>query len=1007
MTDEELAAGDQALREVMATPVGRRWVLKMAGATGAGWALSGIVPSSAAAESPVAASGGWPFKPGSKKMTTYHFALGAAAKDVTNLELRVNGERAGLSRHTALSRVRLLAEGTLWLKIDRRQLTHYASVRVPANSSVVMTVHGTRGGQAVVVAQHTHTPPAWLRTVARAAYRLERSYRSVLGPPDRLDRLGIRADRVWSVDEVTDLNTVFDPHTTAMTMCSLHPNVATKGTIEHPITQSLLGQTPEVNTLGTDIEAMHDAGQDWATEPTALNADGRTPTQIKVGSTVTTFTTMQLNPDSGFQSTTRDAVVASIHGVRNKDTLGTVVNQPLDALQDKTDTSTWHAAEGVLPATRAYQPPTGSAAAVTAQVKNLGLLYGTYTALDGAYSGGQQKLKLYNNYVRWVWVYAQYLDAAGNNLSANSSPTFPDTTDAKSLGLLPQVFTILGVPIWDTNTIDVTLNFPAEATSARILYCGLGDNAVGDEWRQFFPNYPNNRIAPQNEVMIASIITGIFTIGLTAFALLTDLDIATTWAEVRKLIDSNISDVGELIEQVLARPPWLAAADFAAASLAAGAATYEDVAANGATTNIWSILAGLGALIPKIIFNPAAAGTILEIAGVIVGEEAANKLITAIPLVGQVVAVIEAVGDIATLAEAIGETIASPWVIDNLVSLTYPSTVTVSKDPRAATWPATARSWRIEATIDGSSAVDSVTGTFPDDNSTADIVLNLTPPFGGKTITWSMVVHDGAGHQVGAGAQQLANDDPANPASTVAFAITEVPATVDAETTFGREITLTYGANGYTWVPSPADSGTLASSPFEVTGVTVSTRLGVVGVVWKANDKYYLRGVPVGEDGNSITLLGATKQGFARRPYLLFDALVGAGDVGNHVLLEPEDGGSGYFVRALTIDLVKQRAQLGREHVARVLRPPRRRGRAFPVGLGRRHPHRQRTTRAGPARQHAARRTRPVHRRTGHRGGAAVLPDRRRDHQPRNRDHPRDERVPVQPLPAVGVRRPG
>jgi hypothetical protein len=87
-----------------------------------------------------------------------------------------------------------------------------------------------------------------------------------------------------------------------------------------------------------------------------------------------------------------------------------------------------------------------------------------------------------------------------------------------------------------------------------------------------------------------------------------------------------------------------------------------------------------------------------------------------------------------------------------------------------------------------------------------------------------------------------------------------------------------------------------------VTGVTISTRLGVAGIVWKQNDQYWLRGVPVAENGPTISLFSATRQGYARRPFLLFDAFVGPGDVGNHVLLEPDDTDEGYHVRSLIID---------------------------------------------------------------------------------------------------------
>ncbi len=71
----------------------------------------------------------------------------------------------------------------------------------------------------------------------------------------------------------------------------------------------------------------------------------------------------------------------------------------------------------------------------------------------------------------------------------------------------------------------------------------------------------------------------------------------------------------------------LTAAEAFAATVAAGGATYEDIANNGGSAaNIWSILAGLGSIIPKVIFNPAAGQVWLEIAGAIVGDEAAEQV---------------------------------------------------------------------------------------------------------------------------------------------------------------------------------------------------------------------------------------------------------------------------------------------------------------------------------------------------------------------------------------------
>ena len=215
--------------------------------------------------------------------------------------------------------------------------------------------------------------------------------------------------------------------------------------------------------------------------------------------------------------------------------------------------------------------------------------------------------------MRWVWVYVQYIGKDGENLSANPNATFPNTKYSQSLGLLPQVFTVLGVPVWGQNRIGVTLNYPEGAHTARLLFCGLGSTLLDGSWRQYFPpdayldSSGNPMVAPTDEVLVASLITGILTIGLTAFALATDLDIATTWGAIR---DSSKMQTAWSLPTSRSWSAILQAsrdgAETVALSLASGGATYADISANGGSTaNIWSILLQLASVIPKVIFNPA------------------------------------------------------------------------------------------------------------------------------------------------------------------------------------------------------------------------------------------------------------------------------------------------------------------------------------------------------------------------------------------------------------------
>ena len=927
MSDERVdvdGESESLLRELWLTPVGRRWILKAGLGSAAAVAVANLRVWSDPAVA-VAAK----LAPRSSVSTTLHFALGAATRHdgaskhpgVSDLVLVANGARHPLVPHTAATRRALKAKGGLWRVMDLSALTHYVSaVRLPADQAIVVTVYGRRSRHSadgrnekheVLVAQLHHVPPRATLRLATAARRARGSLGSVLGHPQRLRALGIKSSHVRSPADVVQLDAIVDSYQTATALTMLHPNVATKDTTAAAATKSLLGQTPAVTALGSYITRMQHDGRDVATSVLATDRDG-SPSQIKLGQTTTTFSTIKLNrDDSRFVAATKSAVSGGVRAVRNTSELGAVIDKPLD--QDKpASTGTWVQPQGVTPRPQAYSPPLAAAAGLDIKVKNEGLLDGTYTVVNGSFAAGKVPLKIYNNYVRWVWVYVQYLGPGDKNLSLNSSATFPDTKYSKSLAILPQVFTVLGIPLWDTNTIDVTLDFPEGAHTARLLYCGLGADIVDGGWRQYFPvdAYPD-RIAPTDEVLVPALITGILTIGLNVFALATDLDIGTTWAALKEIIENDEPELFSVFDGLLEGLVALTASEALATATAAGAQSYLAIANAGENVeNLWSILLGLASVIPKVIFSPIAARFWGRVAVALLGEEGASKVGEAIPLIGEAIAVIEIVGDAVTLAEVAAETLASPWVIENEVALTYQASVTISRDPRASTFPATAVSWRMEALVDGALTLDPITGQINAGGriQTDPLALTVTAPFGGKVIQWSIVMLDAAGHQVGTGVSpQFPNDDPANPPSVVSFAIIEIPATITASTVFKRADTTTYStaARGYTWSDQVPDTGTVTGGGIQqVTGAAIATTLGVAGVVWKQGDRYWLRGVPVAESGTTIKFGSVTRERYARRPFLLFDSFVGKADVGNHVLLEPDETTDAYHVRMLSLDPV-------------------------------------------------------------------------------------------------------
>ena len=893
------------LRELWSTPVGRRWLLK-AGLGSAAAAAVGTwsTPLAEAARRVHGETSG----------VRLQFALGAGHQ-ISDMTLLANGRRFPLVAHTAASRRALRADGGLWAKMDLTMLTHSVDdVPLPTDQALSISVVGFRGHREVVVSQLWHCPQEATLALARATHRLKRgSLGSVLGSGKRLAALGIRATDVRSPEEVTQLSTIVGSYTMATAMVMHHPNVATKDPTAAAVTTPLLEGTPEVGTLGGYIDKMQRGGRDPMTMAPVTDKDGR-QSVIKVGEITTPFKTVELNRDDRtFVEATRSALTAGVRAVRDNAELGAVVDKPLEDQPPEVKRKTWVQPLGVTPR------PVGSArsrragAELGVKVKNPGQLFGTVTKVTGGYQNGKVPLKVYNNWVRWVWVYVQYLGKDGTNLSFDPNAKFPDTQHARSLGLVPQVFTVVGVPVVGTNSIDVTLEFPEGAHMARLLYCGLGSDILGGGWRQYFPDAAyRDRIAPTDLVTVPALLTGILSIGVTAFALASAANIAAAWPAIANLTVGTASELEAAFAALTNGAIALTASEAFATAVASGAATYEDITNNGGSlSNLWNLLLGLASIIPKLIFNPKTFEFWGKVSGIILSEEAADKVLAAIPFVGEVIGIVAAVGDALTLAEACTEAVVSPWVIENEVSLTYPVSVTISHDQRLGpngTFPATAKSWRLEALVDGALVLDPITGSINPDGTVQSkpVQVDAVTPFGGKSIQWSVVFLDGAGQQVATGVSPaFANDDPDHLPSEVAFSITQLPATITASTAFKRAATTTFRteAHGYSWSDRVVVTRTVANSGIqEVTGAAVATKVGVAGMVWKEGDKYYLRGVPVAQNGATIKLGKVRKEGYARQPFLLFDSFVEKGDEGNHVLLEPDETTPAYHVRKLILD---------------------------------------------------------------------------------------------------------
>jgi hypothetical protein len=901
-----------ALQVFLARPVGRRWLLKLAGSTVALTAAAMALPTRGAAATLDTHTVASDSPPAGSRL---QFALGSL-QGVDNLRLQVSGREYPLVPHTDASRAQLRSEGGVWGQANVDSLTHYVSgVTLPIDRSMLITVNGTRNGGDVLLALHYTIPPDASAAAADVAQHVNGSPGAAVGS-ERLRRLGLSMSDVRSANDVMELDSLVDPLSTAVGIVMSHPNVATIDQTSAKATTSLLQDDPAVGTLATNIDQLNQKAEGWASSRTATDADG-TPSNIVIGGQTTTFQTIVLTSDETFRANAKDALSAGIRGVRNTADLGAVITTPLEDDQNAS-TRTWVQTQGLVPATTQYEP-TLQGQAVTIKVKHPGTLFGTQVKPDGPIAAdGGVPLRIYNNFVRWAAVYVQYLGPGGTNLSINSGATYPDTHYSKHVALIPQVFTVLGVPLWDTNSQKVSLTFPEGAHTARLLLCGLGSDIYGGGWRQYFPaDAYHDSIAPTDEVVMASVLTGILTIGLTVFALASDVSAAAAWKKIRTQSQGNWQPDYKTSTAMSKELEHLALAftafEAVASAIVRGGATYEYLEANGikAFENLWNVIVAMGSVIPKFLFAPGG-GTfndspLNQILQDILTSWTTQELAKAVPIIGLVLSIVALAGDVATLAEELAETIVSPWVIENEVNLIYPATITISHDPRASGFPVEAASWRLEALIDGASMLDPITGTINEDGHirSEPLALQVEAPFGGANIAWSVVLLDKDGQQLATGvSQKYANDNPDNPPQSVACAITALPAPVSADTTFKRADTITHAADGYTWSDQVSVDNTIASSAIqEPVSIAVSTLSGVVATTWKQADKYYVRAATVVENGQTIPMPAAQVKGWARRPFVLLDSFVERADAGNHYLLEPDDAADTYQVRKLTLDV--------------------------------------------------------------------------------------------------------
>lgn len=849
---------------------------------------------------------------------------------------RSASHRATIKQHTAQTRTRYRRENVLLRQISDEQLTHYLDkVDLPGDAlqHCWITTDGADGLESHV-SSHLHVPSYAYSSLANAKRRASSlgNDAPLLDPQKhpKLQHLKISQltqQTATAVPTLSDLNSIHTPVDAATAVVFHHPEImnldptqaakvldviaslqgsATSCTGDNvgvllALACAIASQGPGSTTSGwtrmvaavdsTGAAVLDSSGnQIYETQISDATTDAAEPVIKEILSTLYADADLNganLSSDPGLSSVSGDAASGSAAG-KSRST----------------------AADSSSPFQVSLSHPTGG---IGSNVH--GLIFRDFSVTNG--DTRSVSLEVENIYLRFCEAYVQYLQADKKTPIAgdDGNPMKP-----QHLAIVPTDQAIMGIPLLDQGTLEKTtlaFDMPEAASFANILFGTLGacGKSVGDR-DQF----------SQDDVMGSAMAwTLVFNIGIPSFLLAVGVGL-----QASGLLKSITSDPEILAAVVSIVVPIYIAAQ----------ATQTAVrgSARPAIVQTANILIGLCIKqIPKLAVKLTEYTT-------------TEELIDAVPFVGWAVRALGMVGGIAQLAETTGEILSSPAVFDNTVSFAMDSTVTVSHDPLDFEFPATAKTWIVRATYDGT-VVREVCGSLPTTQSDPIVAKFTGVPVGGKVRydVWFLsddnwiVGQGGTGHwedtgqtdETGAPVQRWVPETISNfpeQAGAVAITIKEQLVPLTQSTVYSHKEKLAYSGGAYAWQAASAPQQTVANlnssrnDALHALGmITVNQAAGSVGYTWRT-------GTPAintcpGDNGTAVSLqlvqgLSLTQRpgdaykapdcGRIDKPAIAYRLMSPLGSTGQNLFVDPKYGPYNlddrstlpykYFVRSVTLN---------------------------------------------------------------------------------------------------------
>ncbi|WP_157040274.1 NHL repeat-containing protein [Polaromonas naphthalenivorans] len=413
-----------------------------------------------------------------------------------------------------------------------------------------------------------------------------------------------------------------------------------------------------------------------------------------------------------------------------------------------------------------------------------------------------------NWYLRYLGLYARFLDGNGNpikisDLPADAKNQFPSNnlngTHDGFISIINQELVILGIPV-KQNVQDFSIKIPDMAASVTILAGGLGHGTK---------SYPDT-INP-GAVMTAVLdlaLPGLFLVMAAAQGL---VSLSTKLSVATKLLIST------------AQVFITAITDAGLVGTFGDAKTFANLVAPVASTLLKSAKE-LWPLVTESLAEGEAAG---------VAEDC-------IPFgIGLILQAVCAVATAAQITETSVEVANSPWTYATQVGLTHDLAVTLNHDPAdVAGFPATATSYRLLAVCDGGTPSDSGVIAMPAGTRTTPLTYTFKNLPSGGNVTVSVAFSAGS-TLVGTGSTGQVS----NVLDTASITIKELLVPLTASTQYShREKTALDGTGKHIWLPTttppPAPAlncGNQAGNLCSLVGITLSSPFGAVGYGWQAS----------------------------------------------------------------------------------------------------------------------------------------------------------------------------